>query len=269
MKYFLITNDPKIAEASQDAGVDRVFIDLEVLGKHSRQGHKDTVISRHSMEDVARVRGVLTKTELLVRVNPVHHATRREVQQVVDQGADVVMLPYFKTLQEVDTFVSAIAGRATASLLVETREAIGILPDILAQFPIDEVHLGLNDLHLSYGLTFLFEPLVNGIVDGATSILRRVKLPFGIGGVGRPGTGKIPAESILQEYLRQGASRTILSRTFFQHSEVVDWDVDELIMKRVSELRAIEHRLRDTTEAAAQHNRYSLERAVAKIVAGM
>lgn len=269
MKYFLITNNTEIADASQKAGVDRIFVDLEILGKHVRQGHKDTVISRHSIADVARLRRVLTSAELLVRINPIHDDTASEVQRVVGDGADVVMLPYFRTLKEVDAFVSAVSGRAATSLLVETREAIAILPHILAEFPIDEIHLGLNDLHLSYGLTFLFEPLVNGIVDDAASLLRSLNVPFGIGGVGRPGSGRIAAESILHEYLRQGATRTILSRTFFQDSDVEDGPVDELLMARMAELRATEHHLAHQTLAAAEVNRRSLERAIAEAVREM
>ena len=39
-------------------------------------------------------------------------------------------------------------------------EAVDCVDAILMHPLLDNIHIGLNDLHLSYGLTFLFEPLV-------------------------------------------------------------------------------------------------------------
>lgn len=36
LKLMYITNDPAIARIAADAGVDRIFIDMEVLGKAER-----------------------------------------------------------------------------------------------------------------------------------------------------------------------------------------------------------------------------------------
>ena len=47
-----ITNDPAVAKIAADAGVDRIFIDMEVLGKAERQGGMDTVQSHHVPEDI-------------------------------------------------------------------------------------------------------------------------------------------------------------------------------------------------------------------------
>ena len=33
LKLMYITNDPAVAKIAADAGVDRIFIDMEVLGK--------------------------------------------------------------------------------------------------------------------------------------------------------------------------------------------------------------------------------------------
>ena len=45
LKLMYITNDPAVSEIAADAGVDRIFIDMEVLGKAERQGGMDTVQS--------------------------------------------------------------------------------------------------------------------------------------------------------------------------------------------------------------------------------
>lgn len=48
LKLMYITNDPAVAKIAADAGVDRIFIDMEVLGKAERQGGMDTVQSHHT-----------------------------------------------------------------------------------------------------------------------------------------------------------------------------------------------------------------------------
>ncbi len=59
LKLMYITNDPAVAKIAADAGVDRIFIDMEVLGKAERQGGMDTVQSHHVPEDIAKVRAAI------------------------------------------------------------------------------------------------------------------------------------------------------------------------------------------------------------------
>ena len=69
-----ITNNPVTAQIAQDAGVDRIWIDMEYIGKDKRQGGMDTVKNHHTIEDIKRLRPVVTNAELMVRVNPLHVA---------------------------------------------------------------------------------------------------------------------------------------------------------------------------------------------------
>lgn len=70
IKLMYITNQPEVAKIAEKAGVDRVFVDLEIIGKLERQGHLDTVISRHSIADIAPIKDCIKSAELLVRSNP-------------------------------------------------------------------------------------------------------------------------------------------------------------------------------------------------------
>ena len=107
LKLMYITNRPEVAKIAEAAGVDRIFVDMEYIGKTQRQGGMDTVQSHHTVEDVKALRGILSRSELMVRVNPVHDAmpdyvsTEEEIESVVAAGADVIMLPYFKTVAEI------------------------------------------------------------------------------------------------------------------------------------------------------------------------
>ena len=75
LRLMYITNQPEVALIAEAAGVDRIFLDMEYIGKSLRQGGMDTVQCRHTLDDIAAVRQVLTRAQLLVRCNPVHDAT--------------------------------------------------------------------------------------------------------------------------------------------------------------------------------------------------
>ena len=70
-----ITNNPITAQIAQEAGVDRIWIDMEYIGKDERQGGMDTVKNHHTIDDIKKMRPIVTNAELMVRVNPLHTAT--------------------------------------------------------------------------------------------------------------------------------------------------------------------------------------------------
>ena len=157
LKLMYITNSEDVAHIAEEAGVDRIFVDMEYIGKTDRQGGMDTVQSRHTADDVRRLAQCLNKAELFVRVNPIHEKTdeynssKEEIDEAIEAGADLLMLPYFKTAEEVQTFVKYVNGRAKTVLLVETPEAAAIAEDLVQIPGIDEMFIGLNDLSLGYG----------------------------------------------------------------------------------------------------------------------
>ena len=171
LKLMYITNSEDVAHIAEEAGVDRIFVDMEYIGKTDRQGGMDTVQSRHTADDVRRLAQCLNKSELFVRVNPIHEKTdkysssKEEIDEVIEAGADLLMLPYFKTAEEVQTFVKYVDGRAKTVLLVETPEAAAIAENLVKIPGIDEMFIGLNDLSLGYGKNFMFELLLDGTVE--------------------------------------------------------------------------------------------------------
>ena len=240
MDFMFIANDPLHVRCAERAGVDRVMVDLELIGKASRQGHMDTVISNHSLEDVRVVRGIVSKASLLVRVNPIFDGSADEIERVLDLGADIVMLPMFKTVSEVETFIDLVRGRARVCLLLETAESLGRAHQILSVRGIDEVHIGLNDLHLALGLDFMFEVLTGGLVEHIGSLCRERGIKFGFGGVARVGGGMLSAADITTEHARLGSTQVILSRDF---RSLFDGRSEDLITEEfeteVSKLRKV------------------------------
>lgn len=220
LKLMYITKDPSVALIAEAAGVDRIFIDMEYIGKASRQGGMNTAQHHHTIEDIRNVRKVITKSELMVRVNPIHDAmddymsSEDEINAAIDAGADVIMLPYFKTVEEVERFIKIVDGRAVTFPLLETPEAVDLIDDILKIKGIDEIHIGLNDLSLGYHESFLFAPLADGTVDMLARKFKNAGIPFGFGGIASIGKGMLPAEYVIREHYRLDSSRVILSRSF-------------------------------------------------------
>ncbi len=214
MNTFFITNKPDIALHAEACGVSAIFVDMESHGKDVRQGHLDSHKAVHSLHDVEAVARVLTRAELMVRINPSWKGTPNEVADAISAGATRLMLPMFSHVEEVEQFKEA-AGNVPVTLLAETAAALARLPLILPLLdPEDRVHFGLNDLSLEMKLGFLFEVLAGRLLDGSASLCRESDIDFGFGGVGRVGQGELPADWILGEHARLGSDWVILSRAF-------------------------------------------------------
>ena len=151
LSLMYITNRPEIARIVESAGVERIFIDMEYIGKAVRQGGMDTVQCHHTIEDIRSIKKVLTKSQIMTRCNPIHEATseycssKEEIDAAIEAGADILMLPYFKTVKEVQEFVCLVDGRAKTLPLIETPEAVACIDEILEIDGIDEIFVGLND----------------------------------------------------------------------------------------------------------------------------
>lgn len=275
LKLMYITNQPDIASIAQECGVDRIFIDMEYIGKSDRQGGMDTVQSHHTIEDIRNVRKVLTSSELLVRCNPIHEKTEeypgseQEIEDVISAGAEIIMLPYFKTAAEVKRFLGIVAGRARTLLLVETPEAAESMDEILSIPGIDEVLIGLNDLSLGYRKAFMFQLLADGTVDYLCEKCRAYGIPYGFGGIASMGKGILPSEYVIKEHYRLHSQCAILSRSFCDVRKMKDMtQVSAVFHNGVRAIRAYENYCKETPHTY-EANRREVQRLVSKIVGEM
>ena len=267
IKLMYITNDPQVAGLAEQAGVDRIFIDLESVGKQLRQGGMNTVQSDHTLADIRRVRPAVKQAELLVRVNPIYEWSREEIDTAIRYGADTLMLPFFRTAEEAGKFLSIVNGRARTILLVETPQAVEHLDEILALPGIDECHIGLNDLHLGYNRKFMFELLADGTVDRLAAKFKARGIPFGVGGIARLGHGTLPAEYVLAEHIRLGSQAVILSRSFCNDILFSDRsDRTTVLAREVAQLRRAEAEMRTQPEEFLLENQRKLRQIVERIV---
>ena len=262
LTVFYITNNLDVALIAEKAGVDRIWVDLETLGKEERQHNINSVKSHHSIHDIEVIAPRLTTAQMLVRVNPWNANSKEEIDSVINAGAEIIMLPMWKTVDEVKHFIDAVDGRIKTTLLLETKEAEQCLDEVLQLNGIDEIHIGLNDLHLSYGLSFMFELLANGTVDRIINKIKLKGIPYGFGGISHLGDGLIPAEMIIKEHYRLGSTRAILSRGFCDQTQPLE-KIEHEFIKNMEELRSFEKTIDMTS---LDPNRERFINAVNKIV---
>lgn len=272
LKLMYITNNPSVALVAEKCGVQRIFVDMEYIGKSDRQGGMDTVQSFHTVDDVRKIKACLSKSQLMVRCNPIHEKTdkycssKEEIESIISAGADIIMLPFFKSQDEVKEFIDIVGGRAKTMFLVETPEAVACIDEILKIDGIDEMFVGLNDLSLGYGMKFMFQLLTDGTVEMLCEKFKKKNLPYGFGGIAALGKGNLPAERVIAEHYRIGSTCAILSRSFCNTNIITDInEVNEIFTNGLTEIRAWENKC-ESGEVDLDENKKQIGNIVSNIL---
>lgn len=249
MKTIMITNDPGLAQDAQAAGITRIMVDLETSEeKKQRQSTRTTFISTHTRADIPKMRKVVKEAELLVRINGWNSESFGEIDFAIGAGADRIMLPMITSLAQWESFLERLDGRARPLPLVETGYSMAHISTIAAAPQVDDLFIGLNDLHLSLGLDFLFEVLGLGLVDWMASQIFAAGKHFGFGGMATLHSGELPAERILAEHVRLGSTSVILSSRF--HKDLRTHEPEgrlQRIADALKQLQVEHHRLSKRT----------------------
>ena len=217
MNTIFITNSVQTSLYVTNSGVSSVMVDLERIGKFARQGHLDTLISSHTIESISLISDCFKSqnscAQLIVRTNPMHESIYAEIDECIDRGAMKLMLPMFKSSSEVEDYLSFVRGRVPVTLLLETPAAFARMDEIFSLPYEFDVHVGLNDLSLGMGLSFMFELLSTGIVEHISFKCRQYSREFGFGGVARLSSQSLLSPSdILSSHIAFGSNSVILSR---------------------------------------------------------
>jgi hypothetical protein len=215
----LLSTDPAWIEAADGAGVQRIGVDIERLGKAERQrAVADARISGHKLEDLLHVTARVKQARPFARLNGLHAGTGEEVEQALGYGAASLMLPYFRSAREAGRFVDLVAGRAEVILLVETATAMARLPEIVALPGVSEIMIGMNDLHLELGLASPMEIAASDLLAWLAGVVRGAGLRFGYGGIAPPDAAGLPAspDLLLARSVQLGAGSAWVARSFFR-----------------------------------------------------
>jgi hypothetical protein len=244
--FTLFTNDLGLAEQADLAGVDRIGLDLERIGKAERQIGTGFRLNDHHPSQLPAIRAALRGAKLCCRTNSPHPGLGQEVGGLLQHGVEVLMLPFFTTRAQAEQFVEMVAGRARVCLLVENVLAANILPELVRVAGVDEIHVGLNDLRISLtgSCQGRWELLTSDLLERMADTVLSAGLPFHLGGLGRSrdNTLPIPCDLLHAQWPRLGARGALLSRHFLG----ADWR--QLDLK--AEVMAARRRLDEFASAA-------------------
>lgn len=217
----LWTNDPYTAENADAAGVDRIGLDLEALGKGQRQKGRGLWMSPHHISEVPLIRRVVKKAELFVRCNPVNPGSRDEIEELTDGGVDVIMLPNFEAASDVARLLELVDGRARVVPLVERRRALAELGKLAAMHEIREIHVGLNDLSMDFGYSDRMAILASDMLAAFVARARALGLRVAVGGIARAedDTLPIPSDIVYAQLAKLGAAGALVAASF--HAEAL------------------------------------------------
>ena len=229
MELYALTDDVATALNFEAAGVTRVFLDLETLGKDARQPGGNTVISHHRLNQIERIRNQLTTADLIVRIDPWNPKTGEQVARVLDQGANTVMLPMFRTMDEVEQVAELVKGKAALVPLCETPESLTLIKQLCSMNEVTDLHIGLNDLHLAREDRFMFEIFLD---DSWASIFEQATKPIGFGGISTLHAGVVPGRLIMAEHATRNSNGVILSRSFIASATNLSVAIKDLMKWR-------------------------------------
>ncbi|WP_448593148.1 aldolase/citrate lyase family protein [Thermoflexus hugenholtzii] len=209
---FLFSTDPDRIRLAVAGGAAGVVVDWEHIGKAERQAGFDTQINHDTPEDLQRVRACTT-ARVLCRINAFGPWTQKEIEAAVQAGADEILLPMVRSVEEVEQALEWIGGRCGLGILIETREAVAIC-ERLARLPLTRAYLGLHDLAIERRTPNPFRAISDGIVERVRSAF---PIPFGFAGLTLPDRGfPIPCRLLIAEMARLGCSFSFLRRSFLR-----------------------------------------------------
>ena len=250
----LVTDDADLAAEADAAGVQRIGIDLERLGKAGRQAeHPQARISSHVLEDLERLAPRLTRAKLFCRLDPPHPGTGEQIERALGLGAGVLMLPYFAEAADAARFLELVDGRAETVLLVETAPAAWRVELLAALDGLDEVMVGLNDLSWNMGVSNRFSLLASPLMQALATAVRAAGRRFSAGGLGRWDDDDLqsPPDLIYAQYPRLQAQGAWLARSFYQGAASFDWPTAvQTLRRRLDHWAAADHAAQEAARRA-------------------
>jgi hypothetical protein len=212
----LFYRDAPFTQAAVEAGIRTVIVDWERGDKRERQQSFDTQISTQTAKDLHGARESTT-ARLICRLNRFGSWTESEVITAIEYGADEILLPMVRSLEQVEVVLEYTRGQCALGIMIETIDALEISSSF-AQFSLARAYVGLNDLHIERDSRHIFTALEDGTVESVKQSIPSI--PFGFGGLTLPDRGEpLPCSLIIAEIARLECSFSFLRRSFYRDIE--------------------------------------------------
>ena len=266
MNFILITKDIDIANFSLKNGVNFIMCDLEHIGKKNRQINFDTVLNSHTIDDVKNLSKSIESKNFIVRINPLHNNSQKEINEVLKYKPGYIMLPMFKSVKDLNFILNIIDNRSKLIPLIENPTCFMKTEDYIDLKNIGFFYFGLNDINIGMGNDFLFEALAYDLLKPYFNMLKNKKLPFGFGGMATLEGGELPGKYVFSEHIRNGSNYVILSRAFHKNSNnIKEFRKNVDIKNEISNILKYEDLLKNNEEKLSLNNS-KLKKIVKKIV---
>lgn len=191
------------------------IVDLEKKGKELRQQLYNTQITEHTLTDLALVRNATSKP-IICRINNSGSLDTEEMKMVLDYGADELLVPMIKRIEEVEHVLASVNGSAKVSVMLETVESLTLLKK-LNELPLERCYVGLNDLAIQMQSNNIFFPLADGTIEKIGASLAH---KLGVAGLTHPDLGNpIPCRWLIDIMKQNKCSFGILRRSFYRALE--------------------------------------------------
>ena len=129
------------------------------------------------------------------------------------------------------------------------------------------MHIVINDLHLEYGLKFMFELLSNGKVEEIVNKIKAYDIQYGFGGIAKLDEGLLPARHVIAEHYRLGSTMAIVSRSFYDSWISNDYiEIERTFKYGVGQIRDYERRLYYENESFFENNRKTVIKEVEQVI---
>lgn len=215
--FVFYTSLEETSQYLQD-GADGSIIDWENQGKEARQKLFDTQINLHNADDLIMLKEAGLKKPIICRVNQYSNLNTSEIDSAINNGANEILLPMVRNPGEVETVLKIINERCPLGILIETREAVKNAEE-LGKMPLSRVFVGLNDLAIDSGYSFMFEPVFDGTIQKIRSFF---PMQFGFGGLTHPSFGSpVPCRILINEMKKHNCTFSFLRRSFFRDSKII------------------------------------------------
>ncbi len=203
----LFSVDPSVIRSD---GIETIVVDWETKGKRTRQRGFNTQINYNTVEDLQNARDACD-ANILCRINAVGPSTPKEIHNACEHGADEILIPMVRTVEEVQRVLEWVNGQIGVGILIETNAAIEIAAE-LTQLPLSRIYVGLNDLAIENRSRNIFTPLIDGTIERVRAL---IDVPFGVAGLTLPEKGyPIPCRLLIAELMRLDCQFSFLRRSF-------------------------------------------------------